>query len=88
MSSNLFYQGDAAMIIQDMVNAGYLEEVSFDTYMSNGREKILMKRGIITIKGSSMGVFFLNTLVPTTLSSSGTKLTEQVAQNRRPLGSR
>ncbi|MGC1928733.1 MAG: hypothetical protein WA667_07135 [Candidatus Nitrosopolaris sp.] len=32
LSSNRFYQSDAAMIIQDMVKAGYLEEVSFETY--------------------------------------------------------
>jgi predicted transcriptional regulator len=33
LDSNLFSQSDAAIIIQDMVKAGYLEEVSFDTYV-------------------------------------------------------
>jgi DNA-binding transcriptional regulator GbsR (MarR family) len=29
---SIFYQSDAAMMIQDMIKAGYLEQVSFDTY--------------------------------------------------------
>jgi hypothetical protein len=37
LSSNIFYQSDVAMIIQDMLKAGYLEEVSFDTYRKKKR---------------------------------------------------
>jgi hypothetical protein len=32
LSNNLFHQSDAAMIIRQMVKAGYLEEVMLDTY--------------------------------------------------------